>query len=185
MALSEGFGLATRSRAADFSSHFAQAQDAARRHVVASKLAELTQLEESKEKDVQLQALHMADTKAEAAAAEAEAEAEDAEISHELEELSRMPESFKKQLKVKALRVLERQAHAKHAEAAVLKKEYERDRNQIDTTMDAVTAAREHQIERAMTEAIVGAEQEARDEVVCAEAAREEFDITRQLFERN
>jgi len=166
-AAKEPFWKKLQKRADNFGEHFRQAQERARKDEVDNKRSEIEAMAEGQEKDIKMQALLMADLKAEAAEAEAEGQALDAEISHELKELEVMQDGPKKMFKSKSTKMLQMKAGAKHKEAHVLLMQYEEDRKNIDK--DEATAELEHKQEEALSMDLVAAEEKARVQVMAEE----------------
>jgi len=116
-------------------------------------------MEDSVEKDMKIQALHLADLKEEAMADEAEAEETEREIQQAIVDMDSMAAGSKKMLKMKALKLLELRAETKHKEASMLMQQYEDDRKTIDE--DDALAALERKEEKRMMDAFLSAQKGA------------------------
>jgi len=158
-----------KDRSETFSEHFQIAQERARDKLVHEMQAEIDTMSDGRDKDIKMQALHMAELKQEAAETEATAEGEDAAIETERRELAMMKDGPEKALREKALQVLQSKGSQRHTEAAVLMEQYEKDRAAIDA--DETVAELEHKEEQALAESMIAAEEAARQAVVAEEAA--------------
>ena len=156
-----------KAQADELSGQFKKARGDARRKVVDDTMHELEAMPDGHTKNVELQALHLAELKAEANAADAEFVEEGIEIEQKLRELEGLSPGPKRILKMKALKMLQLKAEAKREIAAMLEQQYQSDRADVSMKWDEneAMADLEYKAESRLMESILTAQEEAQETV--------------------